>query len=73
MNTFAMRRTRPSSEPIVIARRALLLRAGQSPLEPHLGTALGGYADRKRATPITMWATPIHGDLGTREPVRPGV
>ena len=36
------------------ARRALLLRAGQSPLEPHLTTVLGGNADRKRATPIDL-------------------
>jgi hypothetical protein len=28
------------------ARRALLLRAGQSPLEPHLDTVLDGNADR---------------------------
>jgi len=32
----------------------LLLRAGQSPLEPHLTTALDGDADRKRATPIKL-------------------
>jgi hypothetical protein len=34
-----------------IARRALLLRAGQSPLEPRLDTTPGGDANRKRATP----------------------
>jgi hypothetical protein len=36
------------------ARRALLLRAGQSPLEPRLGTAPDGNANRKRATPIRL-------------------
>jgi len=32
----------------------LLLRAGQSPLEPRLVTAPGGNANRKRATPIKL-------------------
>ncbi len=35
----------------VDARRALLLRAGQSPLEPHLNAVVDGDAARKRATP----------------------
>jgi len=30
---------------------ALLLRAGQTPLEPHTGTAVGGNANRRWATP----------------------
>jgi transposase len=34
-----------------ILARALLLRAGQSPLEPRTGTVPDGNADRKRATP----------------------
>jgi hypothetical protein len=32
----------------------MLLRAGQSPLEPRLDTAPGGDANRKRATPIKL-------------------
>jgi hypothetical protein len=53
MNTFAMQHLLF----VVIsgtARRALLLRAGQSPLEPHLTTVPSGDADRKRATPIQL-------------------
>jgi len=41
----------------------LLLRAGQSPLEPRLVTAPGGSANRKRATPIKL--------VGSREKSNP--
>ena len=41
----------------------MLLRAGQSPLEPHLVTAPGGSANRKRATPIKL--------VGSREKSNP--
>ena len=41
----------PWLEPIGTARRAVLLRAGQSPLEPHLVNGARRAADRKRATP----------------------
>lgn len=37
-------------------RRALLLRAGQSPLEPHLNAVIDGDAARKGATPGLGWA-----------------
>jgi hypothetical protein len=36
------------------AGRALLLRAGQSPLEPRTDTVPDRNADRKRATPIRL-------------------
>jgi len=41
-----------SSLSVENAGRALLLRAGQSPLEPRTGTVPDGNADRMRATPI---------------------
>jgi len=55
--------TSPRRGPVGIARRALLLRAGQSPLEPRLVTAPGGSANRKRATPIRL--------VGSREKSTP--
>ena len=36
------------------ARRALLLRAGHTPLGPRPTTAIGGHANRKRAT-LRKW------------------
>lgn len=38
------------------ARRALLLRAGHAPLEPHRATVPGRTASRSRATPANGWA-----------------
>ena len=55
--------TSPRRGLVGIARRALLLRAGQSPLEPRLVTAPGGSANRKRATPIKL--------VGSREKSTP--
>ena len=46
MNTLAMSFAFPSDS-VVIAGRALLLRAGQTPLEPHTGTVPGRNANRK--------------------------
>ena len=47
MNTLAI--TCPAFPPSLSmdAGRALLLRAGQTPLEPHTGTVTGGNANRR--------------------------
>ena len=54
MNTLPMTSLAFPSLSVVNAWRALLLRAGQSPLEPRTGTVPDGNADRKRATPIRL-------------------
>jgi hypothetical protein len=46
MNTLAVSFAFPSDS-VVIAGRALLLRAGQTPLEPHAGTVTGGNTTRR--------------------------
>ena len=47
MNTLAMTSLAFRRDRLMIAGRALLLRAGQTPLEPHTGTVTGGNANRR--------------------------
>src|SRR5215203_1084707 len=62
INTFVMLLPASSWGPVGIARWALLLRAGQSPLEPHPGTASGEAQTEREPHQRLRWAAAKRAD-----------